>query len=206
MVEPLSPARVGRPLWFGRVLRWTRHQGTHTALYLGREHVIEKVGRERAQAIGGGCSPGWHLAVHPDAWDIDPAERNLIGPSLGGTVKQARVMAEVWILTSESDRRHAEGSVNLELALRGLGAGFSAGSGRTLVAYPDHRRHLVEICHESPWNAPRTGALVGTIQGSITAAHDGPVSFTWTSQAADGTALGLFSTWHFACRAVGDTA
>lgn len=202
--------RPPRPLRFGRVLTWTRYPDIQVTQYLGREHQIEKVGRERAQAIGGGCHPGWHFEVHPDAWDIDPAERNPIGPGVGGNVQHARMMAEVWILTSESERRGTDGSPDLVNVMGRGGAGFRARSGRTLIAWPDHKLGQVQICHDTAWNNPEKGALVGTVEVSITADRaadeDGAVSFAWTSELADGTALGTFATWHDACRAVGGTA
>ncbi|TCO57162.1 hypothetical protein [Actinocrispum wychmicini] len=195
-----------RPPWFGRILRWSPNPHGHATNYLGREHEITKVGRERAQAYGRGCSLGWHFTVHPDAHDIDPDERNPIGPALGGRLDHARLLAEAWILTPEPEHRSADGSPSLVDALGGGGPGFRAQSGVTLVAYPDHDSRRVKICHQSPHNHPRTGAVVGTVRVTFTTdAEDGAVSLTWTPTLANGADLGTYSGWHDACRAIGAT-
>jgi hypothetical protein len=176
-------------LRFGDLLRWERTGDGHAAWCRGRRHEIVKISRGYANALGGGCRPGWHFAAHPDA----PAGSPGLGPRLGGRLDTARTLAEVWILTDERDRQPAGDAPNLVTAMSGGGAVFRAVSGRLLAAWPDLDTGAIHVRTEP-------GAdLVGT----ITARYALSAGVSWHVTDLEGREWAASDRWHDACRAIG---
>jgi hypothetical protein len=179
-------------LRFGRLLSWQRSEDGHATWYRGRRHEIVKRGRGYADALGGGCQPGWHLDEHPDA----PAGTPQRGPGVGGRLDTARRMAEVWIVTDARDRQPAGDAPNLVTAMGGGGAVFTASGGRLLVAWPDHDTGAIRI---------REGSSADTeLVGTITPRYTPSAGVTWHVTDRDSREWAAFDRWHDACRAIGD--
>lgn len=202
--RPLSDG----PLWFGRLLPWWRHQGTWCTAYLGHPHKITKIDRERADALGGGCSRGWHFTHHPD-WRPEDGPPNPIGPGLGGKVDAAKRKAEVWIVTDEADRQGPwDDAPDLVTVMGGGGAGFGPATSRTLVAYPDPEHARITIHGDSP-KPFQCGELLGTITPTFTIPETGPtgpddepIRITWTPRVAE-EELPVCESWREAARSFG---
>lgn len=196
------------PSWFGRLLPWRRRNGEWGTTYLGRTYRIKKIGREFAEAIGGGCKPGWHFAFHPD-WRPEDGPPNPIGPGLGSKVDAAKRKAEVWIITDQADRQGPwDDAPDLVAVMGGGGAGFGSATSRTLVTYPDHEQARITVHGDSPKPFQR-GELLGTITPTFAIpeqlpidAADEPVRITWTPRVGD-VELDACGSWRDAARAFG---
>ncbi|SNR61910.1 hypothetical protein SAMN06265360_11257 [Haloechinothrix alba] len=115
--------------WFGSWLDWRRDgDGGWIGWHAGRGYQLIQIGREQAQAYGGGMRLGWCFAVHPDLpTEVDPHEVDRPGPGLGSTLAAARAIGQAVARHTRGDRKRPEpdrkgmdeGRANLDLtALR----------------------------------------------------------------------------------------
>src|SRR5690606_13820010 len=168
--------------WFGSLLDWHRDDGGRwVAWYSGRCHRLARSGRR------------WQFVTHPDAVDGDercaPCGPVPCGPVLASTLAASRELAELWILTPESDHWPAPGSPSVLHTLSPGGAAFQSVDGVSLTACADPARGRIDI---------REGDRV---LGTITPYLQGwSTTLAWRPVA--GRAFSLASTWHTAVRAV----
>jgi hypothetical protein len=164
----------GMTAWFGSLLDWHRDDGGRwVAWHSGRCYRLARSGRR------------WRFVTHPDAATVD--ERCApCGPALASTLAASRELAELWILTPESDHWPAPGSPSVLHTLSG--AAFQS-DGVSLTACADPARGRIDIRE----GGRVIGAITPYLQGRSTTLAWRPVA---------GRELSLASTWHTAVRAV----
>ncbi|MFC0436107.1 hypothetical protein [Kutzneria buriramensis] len=193
-VSPLDIPQ--KPLWFGRIMRWSTKPGWPGQLharYDGVDYVMERVGRRTADQRG--VAAGWYLRRPDTAWDQ-------YGDHLAENMGLAKRLAEVLIVTGESGCSAPDQPPNLVTVMHGdLTSRLSiAGTATSVVIAPDLDQPMVRVHRHAPLSDPYqdAGGLLGEIRAKIqrpAGDRAAPVSLGWTVHTAAGKTVSTHASW-----------